>query len=137
MKRYDACQMYTVYDNRTDLPVIVSGSASECASAMGVVKGTFYSYLTPSGKARRNRWTVVKSGLGGEFSKPKTIGQYMRMCRLKKGMRLTTLSEKSGIGIGLIRSYEDDKTYVGLMNLISIADALDVSIDELIGRSRK
>lgn len=97
MKRYDACQMYTVYDNRTDLPVIVSGSASECASAMGVVKGTFYSYLTPSGKARRNRWTVVKSGLGGEFSEPKTIGQYMRMCRLKKGMRLTTLRKSRAL----------------------------------------
>ena len=55
----------------------------------------------------------------------------------QKRNEVNNASEKSGIGIGLIRSYEDDKTYVGLMNLISIADALDVSIDELIGRSRK
>lgn len=137
-------QRYTVYDNRTDLPVIVCGLAEECASAMGVVVSTFYSYLSPSRKWRGERWTVIKDEKCEEFKElsevpfePKTIGQHMRMCRLNKKMKITTLSEMTGIAKGMISYYETDKTYAGLMNLISIADALDVSIDELIGRSRK
>ena len=137
MKKIDKHQRYTVYDNSTYIPVIVNKTASECAKVMGIEKHTFYSYLTPSGKARRSRWVVVKGGLDGEPCEPKTIGQFMRTCRLKKGMQITKLSEMTGISKGLINFYESDKTYAGLMNLISIADALDVSLDELIGRKRK
>ena len=102
-------QRYTVYDNRTDLPVIVCGLAEECADAMGVVVSTFYSYLSPSRKWRGERWTVIKEEKCEEFKElsevpcePKTIGQHMRMCRLKRKMKITTLSEKSGIATGMI-----------------------------------
>ena len=127
---------YTVYDNHTDQPVIVCGTANECASAMGVSVKTFYAYLSPTGIAREKRWEIIKEGLCGELSEPNTIGQYMQMCRLKKGMRITKLSRLTGIAKNLLRAYEDDKTFAGLMNLISIADVLNVSIDELIGRSK-
>jgi DNA-binding Xre family transcriptional regulator len=133
-------QKYTVYDNFTDLPVIVNGTSDECANAMGVAISTFYSYLSPSRKWRGNRWVVIKDGLGlvdDENCEPKTIGQHMRMCRIKKKMKATQLERLTGISTCQIKLYESDKTYAGLMNLISIADALNVSIDELIGRSRK
>ena len=137
MASLDQRYYYTVYDNHTDLPLIVCATSEECAKAMGVTVKTFHGYLTPSGKAREKRWTIVSEGLGYDLFEPKTMGQYMRRCRLKKGLRITQLQELTGIHATLIKGYENDRVYAGVMNLISIADALDVSIDELIGRSRK
>ena len=31
-----AKRLYTVYDNRTDMPIIIDGTAKECAKAMGI-----------------------------------------------------------------------------------------------------
>ena len=50
---------YTVYDNKTDLPVIVYGTAEECARAMGVNVKTFY-HLVRGRKVNGNRWFVMK-----------------------------------------------------------------------------
>ena len=47
------------------------------------------------------------------------------------------LSELTGITKGSIGYYERDKVAPGLFNLITIADALEVSLDELIGREFK
>ena len=52
---------YVVYDNKTDLPVIVDGVAEECAAVMGVSVGTFYACASKGYK--HNRWTVVRSGV--------------------------------------------------------------------------
>jgi DNA-binding XRE family transcriptional regulator len=109
---------------------------------MGVKVVTFFSYLSRSGKELGKRWTIVKEGLCAEIldelnGKQKTIGQYMKLCRLKKEMPRTQLERLSGVATNCIRSYEKDYNYPSLMNLIAIADALNVSIDELIGRSRK
>lgn len=39
-------QYYSVYDRKTDQPVIIHGTAPECAKAMGVTRNTFYHYVT-------------------------------------------------------------------------------------------
>lgn len=49
---------YTVYDNKTDFPVIVSGTAMECAEAMGIKVKTFYAALTS--KYSGERWHIIK-----------------------------------------------------------------------------
>ena len=33
---------YSVYDRRTDMPVIIHGTASECMKATGLARNTFY-----------------------------------------------------------------------------------------------
>lgn len=37
---------YTVYDCRTDFPVVVGGTARECAAAMGISLGSFHTIYT-------------------------------------------------------------------------------------------
>ncbi len=135
-------QKYTVYEKGTELPVAVCATSEECARAMCVSVGTFHCYLSPSGKVRENRWLIVKEGKCVELCEPidtrrKTIGEYMKMCRREKGFTQNKLAELSGVTRDNIRRYEEDKNYPSIMNVICIADALDVSIDELIGRSRK
>ena len=63
-----------------------------------------------------------------------TIGQAMKRCRTDKKLLQRELSILSNVPLNSIRQYEEDKVLPGLFNLIAIADALNVSIDELIGR---
>ena len=126
-------QRYTVYDNRTDTPVALCATSNDCAKAMGITVASFYTYLTKS----RKRWTILKDGLCGDFLEPKTMGQYMMVCRLKKGMRRCELAKLSGVTVGNIASYEHDQSFPLILSAISIADVLGVSLDELIGRKVK
>lgn len=48
---------YTVYDNKTDFPVIVSGTSRECAKAMGIGMSRFWGIL--SGQTNK-RWFIIK-----------------------------------------------------------------------------
>lgn len=36
---------YSVYNRKTDLPVIIHGKTSECMRTLGVSRATFYSYV--------------------------------------------------------------------------------------------
>lgn len=138
MSCYEEAQKYTVYDNRTDEPVAVCATSRECAKAMGVKINTFHAYLTPSA-IERKRWTIIKEGKCVEFHEDhdttrKTIGQAMRICRQKRGYSKMELATKTGIHVSNIKSYENDTAYPRITTVIDIADALNVSIDELIGR---
>ena len=37
---------YSVYDRKTDLPVIIHGTTGECMQAIGVSRATFWCYVT-------------------------------------------------------------------------------------------
>lgn len=50
---------YTVYDNRTDFPIIVGGSARACAKAMGITLESFYNAVDRSRKGKNKRWTIL------------------------------------------------------------------------------
>lgn len=41
---------YSVYKRRTDEPVVIHGTALECAKVMGVTMTTFYIYVTRTKK---------------------------------------------------------------------------------------
>lgn len=57
---------YTVYDNRTDLPVIVDGDAKAASEAMGLTLGSFYSVVSRSDKPGAfKRWSIYKNFLDG------------------------------------------------------------------------
>lgn len=51
---------YTVYDNRTDFPVIVGGTAEQCARAMNLTLGSFYCAVTRARNKKIKRWTIMK-----------------------------------------------------------------------------
>ncbi|MBR4077552.1 MAG: hypothetical protein IKK17_02995 [Oscillospiraceae bacterium] len=52
---------YTVYDNKTDLPIIVDGTAKECARAMNRSEASFRSAVTRCEQGKNRRWTIYKS----------------------------------------------------------------------------
>lgn len=50
---------YTVYDNKTDFPIIVGGTARECAKAMGITLESFYCAVDRCRKGKNRRWTIL------------------------------------------------------------------------------
>lgn len=58
---------YTVYNRRTDFPVIISGTAKECAAAMGITLGSFkstYSRQQNGNKRASRKWEIVRDNPG-------------------------------------------------------------------------
>ena len=66
-----------------------------------------------------------------------TIGESIKTCREKRGFSQGKLSRISGISQALISKWELDKSVPMTFSLLCIADALDVSLDELVGRERR
>lgn len=66
-----------------------------------------------------------------------TIGQAMKKARLDKGYSQARLSTKSGISSQNISLWESNKAFPTIINLIPIAEALGVTLDELVGRTVK
>lgn len=57
---------YTIYDNRTDFPVVVDATARECAEIMGKTLNTFYCLVNRVMKGKNNRWSVLRRFLDVE-----------------------------------------------------------------------
>ena len=54
---------YTVYDRRTDMPVIIGGTAMECAAAMRISLGSFRTIYTKlkNGNAKSSqKWEIFR-----------------------------------------------------------------------------
>lgn len=66
-----------------------------------------------------------------------TIGQAIKKARLDKGYSQYKLSIKSGISSQNISYWENEISFPTIINLIPIADALGVTLDELVGRTVK
>lgn len=66
-----------------------------------------------------------------------TIGESMKKARLEKGYSRSQLSFKARTSVQNIFQWETGKAYPTIINLIPIADALNISLDELVGRMVK
>lgn len=64
----------------------------------------------------------------------KQVGAAMRRARVLAGMTVHELSEASQIVEATVYNCEAGRTMPGLWTLCHIADALDISLDELVGR---
>lgn len=65
-----------------------------------------------------------------------TVGQSIRKVREEKGYSREHLARKAKIHSQAIVRWELDICYPNLRPLIAVADALNVSLDELVGRKR-
>ena len=51
--------LYTVYDEKNNgLPLIVDGTAEECASLMGITRRSFYIYMWRMKKGLVKKWFI-------------------------------------------------------------------------------
>lgn len=66
-----------------------------------------------------------------------TIGQAIRKARKAKKVTQDELAEKTGYYRSIISRWEKDAQTPKITAIIDIADALGVSIDELVGRKVK
>ena len=64
-----------------------------------------------------------------------TIAEAMKKARLDKGYSQAKLCQKTGISNACISFYENGIVFPGVLNLIDIADALGITLDELVGRT--
>lgn len=65
------------------------------------------------------------------------IGQSIRKIRKSRGMKLIELAKRTGYSYQHLCRLEHDKQTTKLTTAIDIADALEVSLDELVGREFK
>lgn len=63
----------------------------------------------------------------------RTIGANIRFYRKKRGYTQEKLAEQADINEKLIGFYETDKRIPPVINLVAIAEALEVTVDELCG----
>ena len=63
------------------------------------------------------------------------LGQEIKKCREKKHMTLEKLAENVGLSSTHISNIETAHTKVSLTSLVTIANELEVSIDELLSNS--
>ena len=60
----------------------------------------------------------------------------MRRIRNKRKLSLRQLAQISGVTYSMICRYETGKQDPGLFNLVCLADALGIGLDEYIGRKK-
>ena len=61
------------------------------------------------------------------------IGEQLRALREERGWKREKVAGESGVSLGTIARFENGR-YPQVENLIQIADCLEVSLDELVGR---
>lgn len=65
-----------------------------------------------------------------------TIGQAIRTARERKGYSRNKLALKAGINQQSISNWERGLSFPNIIMLIPVADALNISLDELVGRNK-
>ena len=66
-----------------------------------------------------------------------TIGQSIKYARKERGIKQVEVSKMIGISQPEISRWETGKAYPSVLSLVDLADALDISLDELVGRKRR
>jgi transcriptional regulator with XRE-family HTH domain len=64
-----------------------------------------------------------------------TIGQSIRKARKAKKLTQKKLEAKAGLSRQSIGRWEQDRVCPNVINAISMADALGITLDELVGRT--
>ena len=64
-----------------------------------------------------------------------TVGQAIRKARTERGYSMPRLAKKMGIQVQTIYQWEAGISEPRCWLLIALADALDISLDELVGRN--
>lgn len=55
-----AHNLYTVYDNKSDMPVAIDEPAKKCAKSMGIAFSSFYKTVSQCENGTNQRWHISK-----------------------------------------------------------------------------
>lgn len=130
-------RIYTVYDNKTDMPVIVDGTARECAEAMKLKSlNSFYAAYNNHKKGKAKKWTIILTSVGQPFPRAITFGSRLRNNRIKQGLTTRDLEMRSGISAQTISKLEYGAHEPSLFTAKCLADALHLSLDYMASLER-
>ena len=62
IKKGTIYKLYTIYNNKTDMPVIIDGTAEQCAKAMGMKLCSFYPAVTLAKTGKIKKWYIEVRG---------------------------------------------------------------------------
>jgi len=65
------------------------------------------------------------------------LGSIIRECRMKRGLTQEQLGQELGVSTQSISRWENSATYPDIMMLPVIADFFEITIDQLMGRTRE
>lgn len=65
------------------------------------------------------------------------LHQNLKESRQRKGLSQKKLAKLSGVAQSSISEIENGKSFPGVFTLQKLADVLEVSVDELLGRANK
>ena len=128
--------LYTVYDNRTDEPVAIEGTAEECAEKMGMKLNSFYANIWHGKQGDRSRWVIIKSNQHDNLPR-NTFGDKIRYHRIMKGLTVQEMAKKVNVSACTLSLYENGHSEPSLFIACCIADLLGLSLDYLAGRTNK
>ena len=66
-----------------------------------------------------------------------TIGEAIKKARKSRGLKQNQLAKAMGVHAYQISLWETGRGFPHILNCLSLADVLNVSLDELVGRSVK
>lgn len=118
-------------------------TAVELARRVGVEPNTIWSHLRGSHNPADVSKAGVAKALGMDMAEvfpeeeSMTVGKWARLHRLRAGLTGQALEEKSGVTAETIYSFEQDRRGTSIFCIIQLADALNIGIDEYIGRRVK
>ena len=129
-------KLYTVYDNKTDEPIIIDGTAKECAEAMGIKVESFYHAQYRSVRGMTSRWSILLTAVARNYPPDYTFGSRLRNSRIDRELTISQLSSLSGLSTAAISNLEHGRTEPTLFTAVCLADSLEVSLDYLAGRDK-
>jgi transcriptional regulator with XRE-family HTH domain len=70
----------------------------------------------------------------GRSSWEAEMGRNLQACRLRAGLTQEQLARKARVPLGTLREWEQGRRNMRLHAAVKLADVLDLSLDELVGR---
>ncbi|MBR1810769.1 MAG: helix-turn-helix transcriptional regulator [Clostridia bacterium] len=128
--------LYTVYDNKIDFPVIVCGTVKEAARAMGVKVCTLYS-LTSRKPRTQKRWTVIKVSRVLEFPQLDTVGNRLEYAIAKSGKTKTSFAKEIHVSPATVCNWCADRQKIGKTRLSDITRILNITLKFLFDTDKK
>ena len=119
--------VYDVYDNKTDLPIIIGGTAEECAKVLGISVKSFREYVLIGSNEKR---TVVVNTVEQPFNE---FGTRLRKARLASGLTQKQVAVQAGIAYITYKMYEQGRRLPNIAIAARIAKILKINIKYLIG----
>lgn len=119
--------VYDVYDGKSTLPIIIGGTARECARVLGITEHQFREYVIHYNHKKR---MVVKNVIESNNNQ---FGTRCRKARMAAGLTRAEVARAAGISQETYKKYELGQRLPDIEIAARVAQVLKVDIRYLAG----